>query len=124
MSQQLLNIFYQSHIGSWAITVLLFLVSYFLLKGGISKGAKIVHMILRLFYVIMLVSGIGMLIGYGFPAVYVVKGILAIVLIYAMEMLLVRTKKGTLGSKAPMYWSLFGVTLVLVILLGYEVISF
>lgn len=124
VSQQLLNIFYQSHIGSWAILVLLFLVSYFLLKGGINKGAKIVHMILRLFYVIQIVSGIGLLIGYGFPAVYIIKGILAIVLIYAMEMLLVRTQKGTIGSKAPMYWGIFVVTLVLVVLMGFGVLSF
>lgn len=118
------NMLYQSHIGSWAILVLLFFVAYFLLKGGVHKGAKIVHMILRLFYIIMVVSGIGMLVNYSFPAMYVVKGILAIVLIYAMEMLLVRTSKGTIGSKAPMYWILVIVTLVLVILLGYGVISF
>ncbi|NEU29743.1 DUF1516 family protein [bacterium LRH843] len=119
-----MNMLYQSHIGSWAILVLLFFVSYFLLKGGVHKGAKIVHMILRLFYVIMVVSGIGMLIGFGFPAMYVVKGILAIILIYAMEMLLVRTSKGTIGSKAPTYWGILLITLILVILLGFKVISF
>lgn len=124
MSQTLLNIFYQSHTGSWAITILLFVISYFLLKSGKNKASKIVHMILRLFYVIMIVSGIGTLIGYSFVAVYAVKGIIALVLIYAMEMILVRTKKGTLGQQAMTYWILFIVTLIVVVLIGFEVITF
>jgi hypothetical protein len=121
---RLYNIFYQSHIGSWAILVLLFFVGYFLLKAGKAKGAKIVHMVLRLFYIIMLVSGIGMLVTLGFPLMYLVKGALAFFLIYAMEMILVRTKKGTLGEQATLYWAIMIVTLVLVVLLGYGVISF
>src|SRR5690625_4013104 len=119
-----MNVLYQWHIVVWAILVLLFFISYFLLKGGILRGAKIVHMILRLFFVIMVISGIGLLASYGFPAVYIVKGILAIVLIYGMEMLLVRTAKGTIGQKAPTYWGLVIITLILVILLGYNVITF
>lgn len=115
---------YQSHIGSWAILVLLFFISYFLIRGGAKRGGKIVHMILRLFFVIMVVSGVGLLFGYKFPAVYVVKGILAIILIYAMEMLLVRTGKGTIGQKAPTYWAIVIVTLILVLLLGFNVITF
>ncbi|MBP3949616.1 DUF1516 family protein [Halalkalibacter suaedae] len=124
MSQTLLNIFYQSHTGSWAITILLFVISYFLLKAGKNKASKIVHMILRLFYVIMIVSGIGTLIGYSFTPVYVVKGIIALVLIYAMEMILVRTKKGTLGQQAMTYWILFAITLIVVVLIGFGVITF
>lgn len=118
----MLNIFYQSHIGSWAITILLFVISYILLKAGKNKGAKILHMILRLFYVIMVVSGVGMIIG-GYPHIYMVKGLIAIVLIYSMEMLLVRTAKGTIGSKAGMYWGIFVVALIIVVLMGYGVIG-
>ncbi|PAM96072.1 hypothetical protein B4N84_04255, partial [Flavobacterium sp. IR1] len=58
------------------------------------------------------------------PLMYIVKGALAFFLIYAMEMILVRTKKGTLGSQATMYWAILIITLVLVVLLGYGVISF
>lgn len=118
------NALYQSHIGSWAILVILFFICYFLVKSGKAKGAKIVHMVLRLFYIIMLVTGIGMLVNLGFPLMYIVKGALAFFLIYAMEMILVRTKKGTLGSQATMYWAILIITLVLVVLLGYGVISF
>lgn len=123
MSQQLINIFYQSHIGSWAILVLLFFVSYFLVKGGIRKGGKIVHMILRLFYIIQIVSGVGLLMAYQFPAAFIIKAIIAIVMIYAMEMILVRTQKGTM-EKGGLYWAILLISLVLVILLGFEVISF
>lgn len=123
MSQQLINIFYQSHIGSWAILVLLFFVSYFLLKGGIRKGAKIVHMILRLFYIIQVVSGVGLLMVHQFAAAYIIKGIIAIVMIYAMEMILVRTQKGTM-EKGGLYWAILLISLLLVILLGFEVIPF
>ncbi|ARK31545.1 DUF1516 family protein [Halalkalibacter krulwichiae] len=115
---------YHAHVDSWWLTILLFVIAYFLLKAGKQKGAKIVHMILRLFYVIMIFSGVTLLISLQFPFVYVLKGILALVLIYAIEMILVKTKKGTIGSRAPMYWGLFALTLVLVVLLGMGIISF
>ena len=123
MSPELFNIFYQSHIGSWAITVLLFFLSYFLLNKG--KAGKIVHMILRLFYVIMIVTGVGMLFGIGFVLTYVLKGVLALWLIYFMEMILVRTKKGVLDAKQKTYyWIMFTVTLMLVLVIGFGILTF
>ncbi|WP_088103649.1 YisL family protein [Halalkalibacter urbisdiaboli] len=116
----MLSMYYQSHIGSWAIMIILFFVSYFLLKARKEKGAKIIQMILRLFYLIMIVSGVGMLVIYQFPLLFVFKGVLALVLLYAMEMILVGTKKGTLGSKASMYWILFAVSLIVVVVIGYS----
>lgn len=93
MSPELMNIFYQSHAGSWFFTLLFFTVSYIALNKEKMKLQKITHMILRLFFVIMLISGIGMLVGFNFALTYVVKGILALALIAFMEMILVRTKK-------------------------------
>ncbi len=113
-----------AHGDSWWVMILLFIITYFLIRAGVNKGAKILHMILRLFYIIMIFSGVVLLFNWGFPAAYVLKGILAIVLIYAMEMILVRTKKGTLGTKAPMYWGLFVIVLVIVVLLGLRIITF
>ncbi len=113
-----------AHLDSWWLLIVLFLITYFLLKAGKAKGAKILHMIVRLFYIVMLFSGVYLLSMWGFPLTHVIKGILAIVLIYAMEMILVRTKKGTLGSKAPMYWGILIVSLVLVLLLAFRIISF
>ncbi|MDE5412480.1 YisL family protein [Alkalihalobacterium chitinilyticum] len=113
-----------THSSSWAITVLLFFIAYFLIKANKEKGAKIVHMILRLFYVIMVLTGIGLLIQWNFAFTFVLKGILAISLIYFMEMILVRTKKDALAGKGPYYWIMFVATLVLVVLIGFNVIAF
>ncbi|MFA9559185.1 DUF1516 family protein [Evansella sp. AB-rgal1] len=112
---------YFAHSDSWWVMMLLFIVAYFLFRKGIHKGAKILHMILRLFYIVMLFSGVVRLTVWNFDLLYVAKGLLAIALIYAMEMILVKTKKGTIGTKAPMYWGIFGVSLVLVLLLGFRV---
>ncbi|WP_100404951.1 DUF1516 family protein [Bacillus solitudinis] len=117
---QLYNIFYQSHTGSWAFLLIFFLISYFLYKGGKAKGAKIVHMVLRLFYIIMLVSGAGLLIGYGFPLLFIFKAVLALILMYAMEMILVGTKKRTLGTKATMYWIMLAATAIVVVVIGFS----
>lgn len=119
MSDSLFNIFYQSHAGSWAFIFLLFLLS------AIFRRQKVTGMLLRLFYLIMLVSGIGMLIGLGFPLLYVVKGILAVLLIGIMEMILGRLKRGEAnGGPMPVFWILLVVLGVVVPLMGYGVISF
>ena len=111
----MLNIFYQSHAGSWAILLLFFFLSYFLQKH------KWLPMVLRIFYLIMLISGIGMLVLLGFPLVFVLKGILAISLIGTMEMLLVKKKK---AEPHTAFWGLFAILTILVILFGYNVIQF
>lgn len=121
LSDKLLNIFYQSHTGSWAILVVLFLVSLLLIKLGKAKGGRIVQMVVRLFYIIMLVSGIGMLIGYDFPAIYIVKGILAIGLIGAMEVVLGRAKRRE-SVAVPLI--IVVVLVAIVALMGFGVISF
>lgn len=116
MSDKLLNIFYQSHAGSWAFIIILFVVS------AIFYRQKITPMILRLFYLIMLVSGIGMLIGYGFPVKYVVKGIIAIAVIGLMEMILGRMKRGQgKESSTKILFIVWAVLILIVVLLGYGI---
>lgn len=116
--------FYHPHAYFWMVLVLLFFVTFFLYRSNVAKGAKITHMILRLFYVIMIVTGIGLLISYGFPFPYILKGVLAISLIYFMEMILVRTKKGSSEKPMAYYWIMCLATLMLVVLIGYEIITF
>ncbi|WP_059103711.1 YisL family protein [Shouchella shacheensis] len=121
MSPRVLEIFQASHEGSWAFLAILFVVSYFLYRANKNRAGTIIQMILRLFYLIMIVTGAGMLYGYGFPTMFVVKGILALVLIGFMEMTLAKTKR---GESALVGWILVVVTLLLVVLMGYQVISF
>ncbi|MBE3593660.1 MAG: DUF1516 family protein [Candidatus Carbobacillus altaicus] len=77
--------------------------------------------LLRLFYLVMIVSGVGMLIALQFPLFYIVKGLLAFVLIGMIEMVLARRKKGTVS---PVQWGVLLILLVLVPLMGYQVIYF
>lgn len=121
MSDKLFNIFYQSHIGSWAILVLVFLITFLLAKSGKERGAKIVGMVLRLFYVIMLVSGGGMLFRLSFPLMYIIKAVLAVVMIGMMEAIIGRTKR---RESTGVFWGVMLVLLVLIVLMGYGVISF
>ena len=77
------------HITTWVIGIILFFVAYSLLKKGSSK-AKMTHMITRLFYILIFLTG-GMLIS-NFKH-YVQKMIVGILVIAFMEIVLVRTKK-------------------------------
>lgn len=119
------SIFYQSHAGSWAITILLFFLSFMLLKMGKPTGKKITHMILRLFFVIMVVSGIGMLFTRSFPLIYVIKGLLAVWLIAVMERILSKSAAGSeRGASTTGLWIQFIIAIVLVILIGFNIIQF
>jgi uncharacterized membrane protein SirB2 len=112
--------FLHSHVSSWAITLLLFIISFALLKAGKQKGQKITHMILRLFYILTVVTGAGLLFQWKFDPMALLKAVLAIWVISAMELILVRTAKGQAKTS---YWIQLAVSLVLVFILGYGVLG-
>ncbi|RAV20910.1 DUF1516 family protein [Paenibacillus contaminans] len=109
------NMFYQMHTGSWLITIILFILSF------LFQGQKVTPMLLRLFYLIMLVSGISMLFILEFPLAFIIKGLLAVVMIGSMEMILGRKRR---GEKTMPLWLVFVVLLAIVVLMGFNVISF
>ncbi len=45
------------HITTWVVALILLFVSYSLYSSGSAKGAKITHMILRLFYILIILTG-------------------------------------------------------------------
>ena len=100
------------HITTWVIGIILFFVAYSLLKKG-SPKAKMTHMITRLFYILIFLTG-GMLIS-NFNASYVDKMIVGILVIGFMEMVLVRTKK---GKSTGIVWTLFVLAFLYVLYLG------
>lgn len=107
------------HITTWVVAIILFFVAFSLQKSGKAKPQKIVHMILRLFYIITIVTGLLLLDGTAysvFPVMYTLKMLGGIVLIGFMEMVLVRTKK---EKKTAMFWLLFVIFLLVVIYLGF-----
>ena len=99
------------HITAWLIGIILFFVTYAMLKSGSSK-AKMMHMITRLFYLLIIIKG-GMLItDFG---EYVWKMIVGLIVISAMEMVLVRSKN---GKSVGLMWLLFVVAFIVVLYLG------
>jgi hypothetical protein len=100
------------HAGSWVFLLLLFFLSFYYNKQKISL------MLTRLFYVIMIVSGIGMLHLVGYSAQYVVKGLFAIALIAIMESIVVRKRK---GKALKTFWIMFAIFLPIVLIIGYTI---
>ena len=99
------------HITTWIIGIILFFVTYSLLKKGNPK-AKMMHMITRVFYILIFLTG-GMLIS-NF-AYYAQKMIVGLLVISFMELVLVRTKK---GKSTGIVWTLFVLALLYVLYLG------
>lgn len=107
------HVLMQIHNITWIVMAVLFLASL------IAYRQKVWSMVLRLSYVVMLVTGVWMLIRIHFPAVFVVKGILALLLIGLMEMALGRRQK----QKSVILSLLFVVIdLLLILLIGYKII--
>lgn len=101
------------HSGVWGIMVLLFILSF------AFYHQKVWSMILRLSYLVMIITGVWMLALIGFPAMLILKGILAVVLIGLMEMAL--AKRGRQQS-ATLLLVLLAVDLIFILLIGYRII--
>lgn len=106
------------HVTTWVVGIILFLVAAVMVSG--SKGQKITHMIARLFYVLILLSGIFLFmkaLDYGQGALYGMKFLLGLVTIGLMEMVLVRSNK---GKNVTSLWILFFVCLFITMFLGFK----
>ncbi|WP_404432034.1 DUF1516 family protein [Sutcliffiella horikoshii] len=106
-----------AHISTWAIALILFVVVLFLTKTGKEKGAKITAMVLRVFYILIVVTGLQL----GWTLLtngqYVLKMVLGIVVIGLMEMIAVRTRK---GKSTVVVWVLFVVVFAYILHLGFS----
>ncbi|MFS0782921.1 DUF1516 family protein [Bacillus sp. 1P06AnD] len=106
------------HITTWAVAIILMIIAVVLWKKGNKKGFKITHMIIRVLYILILLSG-GMLISkegtlggelYG-------KMVLGIIVIGLIEMVLIRLGK---GKKVTGMAVLFVVAFLAVLALGFR----
>lgn len=105
-----------AHITAWILALILFIVIVFFQKQG--RKMKILHMILRFFYLILIGTGIAMLFGlYKIDFLYVLKSILGVGLIGIFEMVLGR---GARRENTQKLLILFLITLVLVLYLGFK----
>lgn len=108
--------FLHSHVSSWALTLIFFLISYLLLRSGKEKGQKITHMILRLFFILTIITGAGLVIKLNFMLIAIIKMIVALWLIASMELILTKGKK---GQPTGGLWIQFLVSIIIVFIIGY-----
>lgn len=104
------------HITTWVVAIILFLVAAFMQRD--SKGRKITHMVLRLFYILIIITGLTLFIEWSSsdPMLYGIKFLLGILTIGMMEMVLVRSKK---QKPVTMFWALFAVFLFATMFIGF-----
>jgi hypothetical protein len=114
-----------AHMTAWFLALVLFIVAIFLLKGGKTKGAKIVQMIIRVMYLLILGTGFMMLakanetglLGSDFLWKYIVKVVLGIGVIGVLEMILARMKK---NKSTGVMWIVFIIVFALTLYLGFN----
>lgn len=109
------------HVTAWVIGLILLFISYAMYKKGNEKAGKILHMILRLDFLLILYSGGDLFAEYakeGFPFLgeLIVKGIAGLWVIAAMELILVRTSK---SKPAKSFWIQFVIVFLIAIILGF-----
>jgi hypothetical protein len=106
------------HVTAWVLALILFIVAIFLLKGGKEKGAKIVRMILRVLYLLIIATGVGLIFMLSnIDMLYILKAIVGIWVIGLFEMIL---SKAAQNRKTSILWVQFVVAFLLVLYLGFD----
>ncbi|QGH35657.1 DUF1516 family protein [Gracilibacillus salitolerans] len=116
------------HITAWVVGLILLFVSYAMYKNE-SKAGKIVHMILRLDYLLIIITGFLLFINNiavytnsaGILGEVIVKMIAGIWVIGALEMLLIKTSKSKPAKSA---WIQLIIAFLIVLILGFGRLPF
>ncbi|ARJ39839.1 hypothetical protein SporoP8_13695 [Sporosarcina ureae] len=105
------------HIFIWVVGIVLFLVAASMANG--TKGKKITHMILRLFYVLIIITGAALFFKHMSidSMLYGIKFVLGLLTIGFMEMVLVR---GSKGKNTGLMWILFVIALLATMFVGFK----
>jgi hypothetical protein len=111
-----------AHLTSWLLALILFLVAIFLHKGGKAKGFKILQMILRVFYLLILGTGFMLLFGEGMLSTdlslqYILKAAIGIWIIGLFEMILGRIAR---NQSTKVFWIQFIIAFALALYLGFK----
>ncbi|WP_330948539.1 YisL family protein [Virgibacillus sp. MG-45] len=114
------------HVTAWVLAFILFIVTIVLRKQGKAKGAKIVQMILRLDYLLILYSGGDLLAGYfsakgAILGEAIVKGLAGVWIIAAMEMVSMKLAKGRSTKGA---WIQLIIATIITLILGFGRLPF
>jgi len=106
------------HITTWVLAIALFFIAY--LMPAAAKNTKIVHMILRVDYILVILTGIALFIegmGFGMGMLYGFKFLAGVLVIGMMEMALVKKKK---GQPSTLFVVLMLVFLFVALFLGFK----
>ncbi|WP_047982469.1 YisL family protein [Ornithinibacillus contaminans] len=109
------------HVTAWALAFILFIIAVILHKQGKEKAAKIVQMILRVDYLLVLYSGGDLIMNYlngnsPYLVEAIIKGLAGIWVIAAMEMTLGKVKD---NDSAKAGWIQLIVAFVITLTLGF-----
>lgn len=99
------------HITTWVIALILF----FIAALGITKSKGVV-MTLRLFYILIIITGGAIVFKYH-SGMYDVKALFGILVIGMMEMILTRQQK---GKSTGVFWILFAIFLFVTLFMGFK----
>ncbi|MDQ0198142.1 YisL family protein [Neobacillus ginsengisoli] len=109
-----------AHVTAWFLALILFVIALFLHKSGKAKGFKIIQMILRVLYLIIIATGIGLLMQvYHIDWKYILKAVGGLWVIGLFEMILSRVAK---NRRTSVFWVQFVVAFLLVLYLGFAVL--
>lgn len=107
-----------AHITTWVLTLILFLIALGLNKSGKAKGFKILQMIIRVFYLLIILTG-GMLLFsvYHISLLYILKAVVGLWIISLFELILIKTGK---KERTTVVWTQFVIAFLLVLYLGFK----
>ena len=107
------------HVTAWLLAFILFIIVLILNKVGKEKGAKILQMILRLDYLLILYSG-GQLLAFYFNTTQmgeaIFKGLAGIWAIFALEMISLKSGR---KESAKSWWIQLIIAVALTLILGF-----
>lgn len=112
-----------AHVGFWTLALILFIVSYLFQKAGKQTVQKIFHMILRLDFIAVIITGVKLVSVYYGAGVYgwpTVKGLFGLLLVTMMELILTR---GSKNKSTGVLWILLLIAIIAVFYIGYGVLG-
>ncbi len=105
------------HVTAWALALILFIVALFLQSGGKEKAAKIIQMILRVLYLVIIATGVGLLFMVSnLSVMYILKAVVGLWIIGLFEMILSRAAN---KRRTSVFWIQFVIAWALVLYLGF-----
>ena len=105
-----------AHLTAIVLTLILFFVALSLQKKG--KNIKVLQMVLRVMYLLIILTGGMMLFSvYKITFLYVLKAVVGLGMIGLFEMILASNGK---GKNKPIFWILFVIVLVVLVYIGIK----